>query len=256
MESRTTISVENVSKTFSTESGPVHALDDISVEVPEGGFVSLVGPSGSGKSTLLRMMGALETPSTGRISLGGFSPADRVARHELGMAFQDSALLPWRSVESNIAFARQMARLPKDPDYVRELVQLVGLAGFERARPAQLSGGMRQRVSIARALVTRPRVLLLDEPFGALDELLRENLNFELQRIWMHERITTVMVTHSVVEAVLLSDAIVVMSARPGRVHAVVDVPFARPRRRELLDSDEFFHICRRVSDALRAETS
>lgn len=249
------IAVANVSKTFATAHGDVEALRDVSFSVPAGGFTTLVGPSGSGKSTLLRALASLETPGSGSISLGGHGPRELVKRHELGMAFQDSALLPWRSVRRNIAFARQMARLPKDPDYVQELIDLVGLGGFEASRPAQLSGGMRQRVSIARALVTRPRLLLLDEPFGALDELLRENLNMELQRIWMHEAITTVMVTHSVSEAVLLSDTVVVMSARPGRVVEIVEVPFARPRGPELLGSPEFFAVCTEVSQALRRVT-
>ena len=247
------IAVADVCKTFATAAGPVETLTDVSFTVPAGGFVSLVGPSGSGKSTLLRSLASLETPTSGTISLGGSTPRQRVRAHELGMAFQDSALLPWRSVQRNIAFAREMAGLPKDKEYVDELIELVGLRGFEKSRPAQLSGGMRQRVSIARALVTRPKLLLLDEPFGALDEMLREKLNLELQRIWMHEGITTVMVTHSVAEAVLLSDAIVVMSARPGRVVEIVDVPFARPRDAELLGSDEFFRLCARVSDALRS---
>ncbi|WP_293781437.1 ABC transporter ATP-binding protein [uncultured Aeromicrobium sp.] len=247
------IAVANVSKTFATAAGPVEALRDVSFTVAPGGFVSLVGSSGSGKSTLLRALASLETPTTGSIELGGLPPLQRVRAHELGMAFQDSALLPWRTVERNITFALQTAGLPKDPDYVRHLIELVGLRGFEKARPAQLSGGMRQRVSIARALITRPRLLLLDEPFGALDELLREKLNMELQRIWMHEAITTVMVTHSVAEAVLLSDAVVVMSPRPGRVVDIVDVPFPRPRDTDLLRSDEFFHLCATVSDRLRS---
>jgi NitT/TauT family transport system ATP-binding protein len=250
------IVVAGVGKTFATSGGPVEALHDVSLTVPSGGFVSIVGPSGSGKSTLLRAMASLEEPTSGTLSLGGRTPRERTRAHQIGMAFQDAALLPWRSVRGNIDFARRMARLPRDPALTDELIELVGLSGFEKARPAQLSGGMRQRVSIARALVTRPQLLLLDEPFGALDELLRENLNFELQRIWMHDAITTVMVTHSVSEAVLLSDRVVVMSARPGRVSAVIDVPFERPRTRELLRSDEFFHLCRTVSDALRPDAT
>lgn len=245
--------VANISKTFATASGPFEALRDISFTVPAGGFYSLVGPSGSGKSTVLRSLAALESPSSGEILLGQQTPKARIKSHEVGMAFQDAALLPWRSVRKNIEFAREMAGLPRDPDYVDELIGLVGLRGFERSRPAQLSGGMRQRVSIARALVIRPRLLLLDEPFGALDELLRQNLNMELQRIWMHQNISTVMVTHSVSEAVLLSDAVVVMGSRPGRVERIIDVPFERPRTPDLVTSEDFFHVCTEVSETLRA---
>ncbi|GGM81367.1 ABC transporter ATP-binding protein [Dactylosporangium sucinum] len=248
------IAVTDVSRTFQTSGGTVEALRNVSLTVPAGGFVSVVGPSGCGKSTLLRILAGLEQPTAGSVALGGRSPAERVRAHEVGMAFQDAALLPWRTVTRNVAFAREMAGLARDDALVARLLVLVGLSGFERARPAQLSGGMRQRVAIARALVTRPRLLLLDEPFGALDELLRENLNMELQRIWMAEEVTTVMVTHSVSEAVLLSDTVVVMGSRPGHVAAVVDVPFPRPRKPELLHADDFFHVCTRVKAVLRGE--
>lgn len=247
------VEVANVSKSFATSDGAFEALRDVSFTVPAGGFYSLVGPSGSGKSTVLRSLAALESPTSGTILLGKEAPKVRVKSHEVGMAFQDAALLPWRSIRKNIEFAREMAGLPRDPEYVDELIGLVGLRGFERSRPAQLSGGMRQRVSIARALVIRPRLLLLDEPFGALDELLRQSLNMELQRIWMHQKISTVMVTHSVSEAVLLSDAVVVMGSRPGRVERIIDVPFARPRTPALVTSEEFFHVCTSVSETLRA---
>ena len=217
------ISARDVSKTFPSGGGLVEALNGVSVDVPGGGFVSLVGPSGSGKSTLLRMVAGLEHPTSGEISIGGESPSALVKQHELGMAFQNSALLPWRSVEKNIVFSRQMAGLAKDQALVDRLIDLVGLSGFERARPYELSGGMQQ-------------------------------LNFELQRIWLEERTTTLMVTHSVSEAFLLSDSVVVMSRRPGRVLGVVEVPFGRPRDGKLLAQEEFFHVCRRVSNLLRGE--
>jgi NitT/TauT family transport system ATP-binding protein len=244
--------VSGVSKTFGTRTGTVQALSSVSFEIEPGSFVSIVGSSGCGKSTLLRSLAGLETPSTGTIMLGAGTPDQRVRMHEIGMAFQDPALLPWRSVERNIGFALEVAKRPRDRGLVQQFIDLVGLTGFEKTRPAQLSGGMRQRVSIARALVLRPSLLLLDEPFGALDELMRQNLNEELQRIWMRERTTTVMVTHSVSEAVFLSDRIIVMSPRPGRILAIIDVPFERERQATITDSAEFAELSAQVSQTLR----
>jgi NitT/TauT family transport system ATP-binding protein len=250
------VTVANVSKTFADgPADPVTALSDVSFSLPPGTFLSIVGPSGCGKSTLLRSIAGLEDPSDGEILLGGEPPRRRVKQYEIGMAFQDPALLPWRTVQKNIAYALELARRPKDPALIQSYIDLVGLTGFEKARPAQLSGGMRQRVSIARALVRHPLLLLLDEPFGALDELMRQNLNVELQRIWMRERITTVMVTHSVSEAVFLSDLIIVMSPRPGRILATVPVPFPRGRDPELVDTKPFTDLCAEVSRTLRGAT-
>jgi NitT/TauT family transport system ATP-binding protein len=247
------VRVANVSKTFATPAGdPVEALADVSFSLPPGSFLSIVGPSGCGKSTLLRSIAGLEQPSTGEILLGGEPPRRRVRQYEIGMAFQDPALLPWRTVARNIAYALELARKPRDAALIQSYIDLVGLTGFEKARPAQLSGGMRQRVSIARALVRRPLLLLLDEPFGALDELMRQNLNVELQRIWMAERTTTVMVTHSISEAVFLSDVIIVMSPRPGRILATIPVPFPRGRDPELTDTKPFVDLCADVSRVLR----
>ena len=247
------VTVAGVSKTFATRSaGPVTALADVSFSLPPGTFLSVVGPSGCGKSTLLRSIAGLEQPTPGQILLGGEPPRSRVRQFEIGMAFQDPALLPWRTVEKNIGYAFELARRPKDAALVQSYIDLVGLTGFEKARPAQLSGGMRQRVSIARALVRHPLLLLLDEPFGALDELMRQNLNVELQRIWMREHITTVMVTHSVSEAVFLSDVIIVMSPRPGRILATVDVPFPRGRDPEITGTKPFVDLCAEVSRVLR----
>jgi NitT/TauT family transport system ATP-binding protein len=246
------VRVSDVSKTFAARTGAVQALSSVSFEIEPGSFVSIVGSSGCGKSTLLRSLAGLETPSTGTIMLGTGTPDQRVRMHEIGMAFQDPALLPWRSVERNIAFALEVAKRPRDRALIQQFIDLVGLTGFEKARPAQLSGGMRQRVSIARALVLGPSLLLLDEPFGALDELMRQNLNEELQRIWMRERTTTVMVTHSVSEAVFLSDRIIVMSPRPGRILAIIDVPFQRERQATITDSPEFAELCAEVSQTLR----
>lgn len=254
VKSTVEIAVEDVSKEFVVDGAPLEAIRKVGFRLPAGGFATLVGPSGSGKSTLLRMLADLEQPTSGSLSLGGQTPRERVRNHEVGMGFQDSSLLPWRTVRSNVEFAREVAKLPPRPDLVTELLGLVGLEGFSSARPSQLSGGMRQRVSLARALVIQPRLLLLDEPFGALDEFTRESLNLELQRIWMYEAITTVMVTHSISEAVFLSDTIVVMSQRPATVLKLVEVPFERPRAPELLLAPEFFALCAEVAALLKAE--
>lgn len=245
------VDVKHVTKVFDVDGGELEAIRDVSFHLPPGGFAALVGPSGSGKSTVLRMLADLDRPSGGSISLGGQNPQELVRAHRLGVAFQDSALLPWRSVRKNVEFAREVAKLSPNPDLVSELLELVGLTAFSSARPAQLSGGMRQRVSLARALVVNPRLLLLDEPFGALDEFTREAMNVELQRIWMDREITTIMVTHSVSEAVFLSDVVVVMSNRPAEVAALIEVPFERPRSVDLLTSHEFFRVCAEVTRSL-----
>jgi NitT/TauT family transport system ATP-binding protein len=220
-----------ITKTFGAGARAVHALDPVDLTLRPGTVTALVGPSGCGKSTLLRIIAGLETATAGEVSIDGEDPGQLRRDGEIAVAFQDASLLPWRSVASNIALARKLARRKPDAARVQELIDLVGLHGFERTKPAELSGGMRQRAAIARCLVTRPRLLLLDEPFGAVDELTRRRLNLELPPIWQDGGSTSLLVTHSIPEAVLLADEVVVMTARPGRIAASVPVPIERPRR-------------------------
>lgn len=230
--------------------GGTEALSATSLTLEAGRTTALVGPSGCGKSTLLRMIAGLESPTTGTVTLDGESPDVLQRRGELAVAFQDPSLLPWRSVAQNIELALDLARLPRNDERVAELIALVGLDGFATATPAELSGGMRQRAAIARALVTAPRLLLLDEPFGAVDELTRHELARELPALWEGGGTTTLLVTHSVAEAVRLADRVIVLSPRPGRV--IADIPIALPRPRGA-DSAEAAALERTVRDALEA---
>lgn len=237
--------------------GGTIALHDVAVDVAQGTFVSLVGPSGCGKSTLLRLVAGLLQPTTGTISVSGCSPAEaRRVHHNVSFVFQDATLLPWRTVAANVRLPFELDHTPRPiaTRRVEEALTLVGLQEFARAYPHQLSGGMRMRVSLARALASHPDLLLLDEPFAALDEITRQRLNEELLRLWERDRWTALFVTHNVYEAVFLSTRVLVMSRRPGRIVADLVVPFDHPRSPQLRATPAFAALAGEVSQCLRRE--
>ncbi len=240
------VSVEKVSVRFASErGGGIEALREVSFELDRGGFLSILGPSGCGKSTLLRVVADLVAPSSGKVSLFGRSPAEARRSRELGFVFQDAALLPWRTVRENVELPREIgdgARLSDaaNGQSPEALLELVGLSQWHRAYPHELSGGMRQRVSIARALVTGPKILLMDEPFGALDEITRDRLNEELLRIWFETGTTILFVTHSISEALYLGERVLVLAARPGRLREMVSTALPPSRALSMRESPEF----------------
>ena len=244
------LTVERLTKVFPTGT----AIDQLSFEAPEHKFVTLVGPSGCGKSTAMRIITGLLPPTSGVIRIGGRMVDGPIA--DAALVFQSPVLLPWRRTVDNILFTAEMRG--SDPAQYQEralnLVRLAGLNGFERSYPHELSGGMQQRVAICRALLLDPALLLMDEPFGALDILTRERMGFELQRIWMTTRNTVLFVTHSITEAVLLSDYIVVMTGRPGRKKATINVDLPRPRSTKTLEDPHFLDLAGRVRDHLEAQ--
>jgi NitT/TauT family transport system ATP-binding protein len=247
--------VERVGHIYDDHHGHVEALDDISFEIAPGEFVCIVGPSGSGKSTLLRMLAGLIPPQQGRVWLDG-QLVEAPAR-SIGLVFQKANLMPWRSVRDNIALPLELANVSATEidRRVAELIKLVGLKGFAQTYPRGLSGGMEQRVAIARALIHRPSILLLDEPFGALDALTRERMALELTRIWAAQKTTVVMVTHSIQEAVFLSDRVLVLTDRPGRIAREVSVTLPRPRDLSVLQTETFADLAGQVRAAIEITT-
>jgi NitT/TauT family transport system ATP-binding protein len=232
----------------------VRALQDVSLEIGRRELISLIGPSGCGKSTLLRLIGDLLAPTSGTLLVNGKTPREARLARDYGIVFQQPVLFDWRTVEENVRLPLDVMKVSKAERQTRteRLLQLVGLQEFARRYPWELSGGMQQRVSIARALSYRPAVLLMDEPFGALDEMTRERLNRELLSVWAETGTTLVFVTHSIAEAVFLSDRIVVMSPRPGRVETVISVDLPRPRGPETRDAPRFFELIAEVRHNLR----
>jgi len=250
------IQADGVSLTFAADGQVVHALSDIHLSVPQGSFTSLIGPSGCGKTTLLRAVADLEQPTAGRLVVAGMTPREARLSRAYGYVFQAPALFPWRNAERNVRLPLELMGMPKAEQCRRasRYLDLVGLADAKRRFPWQLSGGMQQRVSIARALCFEPPLLLMDEPFGALDEITRDTLNLHLHRLWRQAGLTCLFVTHSIPEAVYLSSRIVVMSPRPGRIVEVVDVdlgPAERPL--DIRETAGFLAVARRVRNALRA---
>ena len=254
-DERTVIDIRGLSLTFETNDGPVQALSDIDLDVKRGEFVSFIGPSGCGKTTLLRVIADLERATGGSITVNGVSPEEARQNRAYGYVFQAAALYPWRTIARNVALPLEIMGLPKGEREKRiaENLALVDLAGFEKKFPWQLSGGMQQRASIARALAVEPELLLMDEPFGALDEIVRDHLNEKLSKLWAKTEKTVVFVTHSIPEAVFLSTKIVVMSPRPGRVTDIIHCNFPRHRTLDMRETPQFLEIAARVRAALRA---
>ena len=252
------IDIGGLSLTFPTADGPVHALADIDLKVVRGEFVSLIGPSGCGKTTLLRVIADLERPTAGKILVNGVSPEDARKTRCYGYVFQSAALYPWRSIARNVALPLEVMGIPaaERRRRVREKLSLVNLTGFDRRFPWQLSGGMQQRASIARALSFDPALLLMDEPFGALDEIVRDHLNEQLLSLWAKTGKTVIFVTHSIPEAVFLSTRIVVMSPRPGRVHDVIESDLPNERNLDIRETSEFLRLAARVRHGLRESHS
>ena len=249
------ISVKDVDLIFETNDGPVHALKDVSLEVEEGDFVSFIGPSGCGKTTLLRAIAALEIPTKGHLTVNGKSPDDARIDREYGYVFQAAGLYPWRTVEGNIKLPLEIMGYSQaeKKERIQKVIELVELKGFEKKFPWQLSGGMQQRASIARALAFDANILLMDEPFGALDEIVRDRLNSELLDLWMQTKKSICFVTHSIPEAVFLSTKIVVMSPRPGRITDVIKSTLPYKRELNIRDSQEFIKIAQRVREGLKS---
>ena len=253
MTARAVIEARDLSLTFQTADGPVYALSKVDLTVEDGDFVSFIGPSGCGKTTLLRVIADLEQSTSGTISVNGMTPQEARLKRAYGYVFQAPGLLPWRTVDQNVALPLEIMGVDGAAERVKRNLDLVNLTGFEKKFPWQLSGGMQQRVSIARALAFDPQLLLMDEPFGALDEIVRDKLNQQLLELWHRTKKTVVFVTHSIPEAVFLSTKIVVMSPRPGRIIDVIETNFPRERSLDIRETPEFLKVAHRVREGLKA---
>ena len=251
---QTVIDIRNLSLVFETNDGPVHALSDIDLSIERGEFVSFIGPSGCGKTTLMRVVADLERPTAGSVSVNGKTPEQARLDRSYGYVFQAAALFPWRSIDDNIGLPLEIMGYSKAERKacIEKNLTLVNLSGFGKKYPWQLSGGMQQRASIARALSFDPDMLLMDEPFGALDEIVRDHLNEQLLKLWAATQKTVIFVTHSIPEAVFLSTRIVVMSPRPGRIHEIIDCDLGPNRTLDIRDSEAFLQIAHRVREGLR----
>lgn len=255
MDATAVISAQDLDLTFETNDGPVHALKGVSLDIAKGDFVSFIGPSGCGKTTFLRCMADLEYPTGGSITVNGTTPKAARMGRAYGYVFQAAGLYPWRTIGRNISLPLEIMGYTKAERSARvaRVLELVDLAGFEKKFPWQLSGGMQQRASIARALAFDADILLMDEPFGALDEIVRDHLNEQLLQLWARTEKTIAFVTHSIPEAVYLSTRIVVMSPRPGRITDVIDSPLPTDRPLDIRESPEFLEVAHRVREGLRA---
>ena len=253
MTAQAVIDARDLSLTFTTADGPVYALEGINLTVNDGDFVSFIGPSGCGKTTLLRVIADLEQATSGTMAVNGMSPAQARMARAYGYVFQAPALYPWRTVEKNVGLPLEIMGTADAASRVKRNLELVNLSGFEKKFPWQLSGGMQQRVSIARALAVEPKLLLMDEPFGALDEIVRDKLNQQLLELWAATKKTVVFVTHSIPEAVFLSSKIVVMSPRPGRIIDVIETNLPANRTLDIRETPEFLKIAHRVREGLKA---
>ena len=254
-ESTRVVQARKLDLVFETGDGPVHALSEIDLEINKGDFISLIGPSGCGKTTLMRVIADLEKPTGGEIRVNGMVPEEARLQRSYGYVFQSPALYPWRTVESNLKLPLEIMGVEKAEQNKRaaEVLEMVDLTGFEKKFPWQLSGGMQQRVSIARALTFYPDLLLMDEPFGALDEIVRDQLNEHFHKLWEQTQKTVVFVTHSIPEAAYLSTKIVVMSPRPGKIIDVIESTLPKKRTLDMRDSQEFLDLSHRIREGLRA---
>jgi len=248
------VKAKKIDLVFQTADEPIHALSEIDLEIQKGDFVSLIGPSGCGKTTLMRVIADLEKPTAGEIKINGMKPKEARLQRAYGYVFQSPVLYPWRTVEGNLKLPLEIMGIEKNEQTkrAREALKMVDLTGFEKKFPWQLSGGMQQRVSIARALTFDPDLLLMDEPFGALDEIVRDQLNEHFHKLWEQTQKTVVFVTHSIPEAAYLSTKIVVMSPRPGKIVDIIDSTLPKQRTLEMRDTQEFLELSQRIREGLR----